>query len=141
MNIVLDTNVLVSGLLSPSGPPAEINHWIASGFLQLCLDWRILREYHDVLQRPKFHLDSGKVGDFLKQIEKNGIHVDMIPSLSVLPDQSDAMFIEVAFASKAEFLVTGNLRHFPFHQRKGIPVVSPKKFIEAVHKIFIGLSG
>jgi len=139
MKIVLDTNVLVSGLLSPSGPPAEIDHWVASGVLQLCLDWRTLCEYRMVLQRPKFRFDPQKVNDFLTQIEKNGIHVDTFPALSNLTDKADAVFLEVALASKAEFLVTGNLKHFPAHQRQGIQVVSPRKFIEAIKKKSAGL--
>ncbi len=54
MKIVLDTNVLVSGLLTPYGAAAEIVRLIASGVLSVCYDTRILLEYQEVLARPKF---------------------------------------------------------------------------------------
>jgi predicted nucleic acid-binding protein len=123
MRIVLDTNVL----------------WVVSGVLQLCLDWRILYEYRTVLQRPTFRFDPQKVNDFLTQIEKNGIPVEPFPALSNLPDKSDAMFLEVALVSMAEFLVTGNLKHFSIRERRGIQVISPMKFIEAIKKSSAGL--
>ncbi len=49
MIVVVDTNVLVAGLLSPFGPPGEIVRMIVAGSLSLCFDARILSEYSDVL--------------------------------------------------------------------------------------------
>ncbi|HXL73081.1 MAG TPA: putative toxin-antitoxin system toxin component, PIN family, partial [bacterium] len=54
MIVVLDTNVLVSGLLSPYGPPGEIVRMVSSRALSLCFDARIISEYAEVLTRPKF---------------------------------------------------------------------------------------
>lgn len=58
MIIVLDTNVLVSGLLTPFGSSGEIVRMITSGKLILEYDSRILIEYEEVLNRPKFHFDK-----------------------------------------------------------------------------------
>ncbi|MDP2755681.1 MAG: putative toxin-antitoxin system toxin component, PIN family, partial [Nitrospirota bacterium] len=61
MNIVLDTNVLVAGLLSPFGPCGEIVRMVSSGELILLFDARILSEYDEVLRRPKFKFEEEKV--------------------------------------------------------------------------------
>ena len=58
---MLDTNVLVSGLLSPFGPPGEIVRMVSSGAVVLCLDARIFAEYDDVLARPRFGFDPDSV--------------------------------------------------------------------------------
>ena len=60
MRIVLDTNVLVSGLLTPFGSSGEIVRMVFSGELILCIDARILSEYKEVLNRPKFKFDENK---------------------------------------------------------------------------------
>jgi putative PIN family toxin of toxin-antitoxin system len=62
MKIVLDTNVLVAGLLSPFGPCGEIVRMVSSSKVTLCIDALILSEYSEVLHRPKFGFDKEKVG-------------------------------------------------------------------------------
>jgi len=61
MRIVLDTNVLVAGLLSPSGPPAWIVEAVLAGELDLALDAAIRQEYEDVLRRPEFRFRPSSV--------------------------------------------------------------------------------
>lgn len=113
MKIVLDTNVLVSGLLFAFGPPAEIVRLVISGDLSLLYDARILLEYKAVLLRPRFSFNSTDINDLLAQIEISGAAV-AAPSLAQhLPDQDDEPFLEVALAGKSRYLVTGNLKHFP----------------------------
>ena len=53
MKIVLDTNVLVSGILSPNGPPAAVLRALLTERVTLCFDERIVSEYRDVLTRTK----------------------------------------------------------------------------------------
>ena len=132
MKIVLDTNVLVSGLLSPFGPPAEIVRLVASGRIVLCHDARILAEYSDVLLRPKFRFDREAVGALLAEIQLDGEPVAAFPLRHPLPDRADEPFLEVALASGAEALVTGNLRHFPARLRQGVAVVAPAAFLEGL---------
>lgn len=69
MKVVVDTNVLVSGLLSPFGPPGEIVRMIAGGSLYLCFDARILTGYTDVLKQPTFQFDAELIKIFLDQIK------------------------------------------------------------------------
>jgi uncharacterized protein len=72
MNVVIDTNVLVAGLLAPFGACGEIVRMISSGELTLSFDARILSEYHEVLRRPKFHFEEEKVAALLDYIVYRG---------------------------------------------------------------------
>lgn len=134
MNIVLDTNVLVAGLLSPFGPCGEIVRMVSSGELRLYFDARIFTEYEEVLNRPKFKFDEDKVAALLDQIEHRGRTVASLPLSHPLPDHDDEPFLEVAVAGKAACIVTGNSIHFPAKLCKGVKVLSPSEFLSFYKK-------
>ena len=130
MNVVLDTNVLVSALLSPFHTPARVLDLILAGEVEIAFDDRIMAEYREVLARPKFAFDLRAVEDILDFIEHSGIAVTSLPlPAAKLPDIDDLPFLEVAAAAQAT-LVTGNVRHFPPDQRAGVAVLSPAEFLE-----------
>jgi len=129
MKIVLDTNVLVAGLLSPFGPCAKIVRMLSSGDLTVYFDSRILSEYNEVLRRSKFRLQVDKVVALLDYIENHGHIVASSPLSDLLPDSGDEPFLEVAVAGQAVCLVTGNQAHFPPKQCQGIKVLSPSDFL------------
>ena len=131
MRVVVDTNVLVSGLLSPFGPPGAIAGLIAAGRLQLCYDARCLAEYAEVLRRPAFPFTDGDIDALLLQIEAAGELTAPSPLPDRLPDPCDEPFLEVAVSALAEFLVTGNVKHFPAAARQGARVVSPREFVDS----------
>jgi len=130
LNIVLDTNVLVSGLLSPHGAPAAIVRMVASGTVTLCADARVLGEYALVLARPKFGFAPGRVSALLDLITADAIHVAPDPLRVRLPDPDDEPFLEAALSEEAVCLVTGNLAHFPPAARAGATVMSPTEFVQ-----------
>ena len=130
MRVVVDTNVLVAGLLSPYGAPGEIIRMAASGSLALCFDARILTEYLEVLSRPKFGFDPDQFRPLLDQIRVKGHVVASDPLPEELPDPDDQPFLEAALAGTARCLVTGNVRHFPASKRQGMKVVSPSEFLK-----------
>lgn len=129
MKIVLDTKVLVAGLLTPFGPCAQIVRMVSSGDLTLCLDARILSEYDEVLRRPKFGFETEKVTVLLDYIEHAGEIVASSPSPGPLPDPDDQAFLEVAMASHAQCLITGSRVHFPRRLCHGVRVLSPSEFL------------
>lgn len=134
MRIVLDTNVLVSGLLSPFGPPGEIVRLAAAGEITLCFDPRIVAEYRLVLARPAFGFDPELLGMLLGQLEADGVLTTARPLARRLPDPGDEPFLEVALAARARFLVTGNARQFPPASRAGVRLASPREFLDGLRK-------
>lgn len=130
MKIVLDTNVLVSGLLQPFVPSGQIVRLVASGDLVLCHDPRVLAEYQEVLLRKKFSFDPERVEILLEEIRAGGIPIAARPLTTRLPDFDDEPFLEIALTSEAQYLVTGNVKHYPVEARSGVEVLSPRSFIE-----------
>lgn len=131
MRVVLDTKVLVSGLLSSFGPPGEIVRMVSAGVIHLCVDARLLAEYEQVLLRPRFGLDPDAVAALVDYVDATTHKVASVPLATRLPDPDDEAFLEVAIACGAEFLVTGNLVHFPLVESAGVAIVSPAAFVEA----------
>jgi putative PIN family toxin of toxin-antitoxin system len=134
MKIVLDTNVLVSGLLTPFGSSGEIVRMVFSGELLLYIDARILSEYQDVLHRQKFNFDKDHIGILLDFIKLYGQFISSSPLTNRLPDPDDEPFLEVAIAGRVRSLVTGNTAHYPSQLREGINIYSPSQFIEYYRK-------
>jgi uncharacterized protein len=130
LRIVLDTNVLVSGLLSPFGPPGEIVRLASGGLVSLCLDARIVAEYREVLSRPRFAFDPESVASLMDYLVSNGEMVASEPLPGRLPDPDDEPFLEVSIAGEADCLVTGNLSYFPLEARAGARVLAPAEFVE-----------
>jgi len=112
IKVVIDTNILVSALLSPFGAPGRILDMIISGNLIACYDSRILVEYKDVLERPKFGFSRNDVRSIIDFICTNGVSVIAVPLAIELPDEDDRVFLEVAKHCDA-YLVTGNMKHYP----------------------------
>lgn len=129
MKVVLDTNVLVSGLLNPDGKPGRVVDLFLAGEITLLIDDRILAEYRAVLQRPKFGFDAGDVADVLGAIQAESLRVAAAPLELSLPDESDLPFLEVALAGDADVLVTGNVRHFKVPRETPLAIESPSDFV------------
>lgn len=129
---MLDTNVLVSGILSPNGPPAAVLRALLTERVTLCFDERIVSEYRDVLTRTKFSFDRDLIEELIGFFEAAGSPTLAAPLAVTLPDPWDQMFIEVAVSSNADFLVTGNLKHFPETARAGVSVISPREFLDVL---------
>jgi len=127
---VFDTNVVVSGFLSPAGPPGRIVEWIRNGSVQAVLDDRIMAEYAEVLARPVFRLPVAEVELVLAAIRARSFWVEAGAAHTVrgLPDPDDAPFLECALTSGVP-LVTGNIRHFPKIAAKNVTVITPAQFV------------
>jgi uncharacterized protein len=131
MLVVLDTNVIVSGLLNEAGKPGKVIDLALEDRFQVAYDDRILGEYEDVLARPEFHIHPGRAKAVIAHIELTG---RLINAESLAPDgfqdPDDMPFVEVFITANAQALVTGNLRHFSLLVDKRLSVYSPAKFIE-----------
>jgi putative PIN family toxin of toxin-antitoxin system len=131
MKIVLDTNIVVSGLLHSKGNPAQVLTLALAGAVQVCHDERILAEYAEVLARPRFKFDPKRVREVLTKLETDGVAIDASEQADLdLPDADDEPFLAVALAASVDFLVTGNLADYPPGKRRGCAVISPAEFME-----------
>ena len=127
--VVYDTNVVVSGLLSSRGIPALLLDLIFNGRLMLFLSSEVFDEYKQVLARPKFGIRAARRESVLSQLRSLSQWVEPRQRLALAGDPDDNRFLECALAGKVDFLVTGNLRHFPKTLRD-TRVVSPRQFFE-----------
>jgi putative PIN family toxin of toxin-antitoxin system len=121
---VIDTNVVVSGLLTPSGNAARILDAVVEGRIKMAYDARILAEYRDVLRRPKLRIQPLRVEAFLEGLRGQAlispVHIDVTG-----PDPDDLIFIEAALATASRTIVTGNLADYPDEIRVGVRVIAP----------------
>jgi putative PIN family toxin of toxin-antitoxin system len=133
MRVVIDTNVLVSGIINPHGPPGPIVDAILSEKITVLYDDRILSEYREVLMRPTFGFKRADVETILDFIEVAGEHISTREIDVVLPDATDLPFLEVAIAGVADALITGNLKHFkPRRGQHNVDVCTPAEFLRRI---------
>jgi uncharacterized protein len=129
--IVLDANVLVSGLISAVNPPGRIIDGVRADEIRICVDDRILAEYREVLARPELtrwiRRDDGIA--ILDHLRSSADRVDGTLTVSGLPDPDDAPFLEVALMSGVP-LITGNVRHFPPEISGLVVILTPREFLE-----------
>jgi putative PIN family toxin of toxin-antitoxin system len=131
MRIVLDTNVLISGLLNPNGAPGRVVDLILGRRLVLLYDDRILGEYEDILARPQLAISQDQATAVISFLRLTGERITALPlPIDLLPDPDDLPFVEVAISGKAEALITGNLKHFIGLDNYGITILSPARLIE-----------
>ena len=131
MKIVIDTNVLISGMLNPSGPPGRIVDLLRSGALQAVVDDRILSEYADVLRREYFlrYFTEFEREDVIDYFVRNSHYTLSKVVAYDVPDEGDIPFLEIAL-SEGVPLITGNLKHFPERSRMGCNILLPRQFID-----------
>lgn len=114
---VIDTNVLVSALLSRHGDAAtvQVMEKVIGGEITPIYSLEIMNEYREVLVREKFRLNRSLVECMLSAVERYGLLAGGVPTGITLPDVKDLPFYEAAMERRDEgaYLVTGNLRHFP----------------------------
>ena len=121
---VIDTNVVVSGLLNPHGPSARVLDAVLDGRVRLVYDARILAEYRDVLHRPRLKIAPDKIAAFLTGLQSQMI-VTPAPLGITGPDADDIVFLETALATSDKTIVTGNLADYPPEILHGARVLTP----------------
>lgn len=132
MRVVLDTNVLVSGLLSAVGPPA----WIVQALLQRriipIMSSATFAELETVIRRPKLQPAFAPAGvdreNFLTTVHAQAQFVDPVSTKLPIRDEYDRPFLDLmSTPPKPQYFVTGD-RDFEFSHYSGVPVVSAAEF-------------
>jgi putative PIN family toxin of toxin-antitoxin system len=129
IRVVLDTNVIVSALLHPLGAPAAVFLLVAAGAVQLCVSGNIYAEYEEVIRRPRFARNEDVISATLQTVREKGFWVKPTETIKACSDSDDDIFLECAHAARADYLVTGNLKHFP-HSWGATLIVTPRRFVD-----------
>ncbi len=113
MRVVLDTNILVSACWKPDGLEAQVVELATSGRIAACLSTEIIAEYRDVFTRKKLAAVTDHAFVILAALEQSAVIVEPETRATGSIDEDDNRFLECAEAAGADFLITGNLRHYP----------------------------
>ena len=131
IRVVLDTNIIVSALLQPLGPPAQVFVLTIGGSIQLCVSGNVYAEYEEVISLPRFQRGEDIIAGTLRSVREKGFWVRPAEVVRVCSDPDDDIFLECAQAARADYLVTGNLKHFPTSW-EGTRVVTARLLLDII---------
>ena len=130
---VIDTNVLVSGLISPNGNPARIVELLRTGEVRAVIDDRIFHEYTEVLKRPEFAFPQNDIDILLERILSFSVYAEIGRKCIIadMQDPGDIPFAECAISFGCP-IVTGNHKHFKNGKLGGLLILTPAEFIDYI---------
>lgn len=131
LRLVIDTDVVVSAALKPEGFERTVVLLAMTKPARWYVSEAILAEYAVVLGRPELKIRKGLRRQLLQLIRNHARVVTQPPLPAVTPDPADIIFLECADRARADYLVTGNLRHFPRFW-KGTKVINAREFLSVV---------
>ena len=137
LHAVIDTNHIMSAILSSRGASAKLVDWMTreEGCFRLLISQPIWNEYQTVanwLIPESRQLEKERI---LNAIRFQAKWIAPAMQLTVCRDLSDNRFLECAVAGGAKYLVTKNIHHFPHKEYRGVKIVRISKFLEALEKI------
>ena len=139
MRAVIDTNILVSGLIRPRGVPGAVLRALRDGRVVPVLSPTILEEIASVLSRPwlqeKYGVDEAAVETFLRFLVARGELVEPTIEIRRCRDPHDDMFLEAAVAGSADRLVTGDNDLLEIGSFEGVAIVAARPFAEDVERL------
>lgn len=130
MRVVVDTNMIVSGLLKAGTPPAMVLNLAVSESIRMLVNETMLFEYETVLGREKFGFDPDAIAALMSFIRHESEHVVTTPAAKSTADPDDQAFYDIAITGHADYLITGNTVHFPDEEW----ILTPRRFIEVVRQ-------
>ena len=131
LRLVVDTNIVVSAALKPDGLQRTVLLLSLTKPARLYITGEILAEYREVLARPKLAIRKGLQQQMLALIRRRSHIIRSSRQLQVTPDPDDNKFLECADVARADYLVTGNSKHFPRFWKK-TKVITSREFISIV---------
>jgi putative PIN family toxin of toxin-antitoxin system len=131
LRLVLDTNVVVSATLKPEGLERVSLVFALSAPARLYVSPDILEEYERVLAKPQLKLSRLRVGQVMNLVKSRAVLVRPSKRLQVTLDPDDNVFLECADHSRADYLITGNKRHFPRFW-KSTKIVNARELLQLI---------
>jgi putative PIN family toxin of toxin-antitoxin system len=135
IRVVLDANVIISGLLSKHGPPGQIlDAWLNQQIAVFVSD-QIITEIHNVLEYPRIRdrLEPGLVTQLVENLTELCECTESELILDILRiDPSDNIYLSCAVEASADYLVTGNPKHYQEagNLYRGIYILTPREFLK-----------
>jgi putative PIN family toxin of toxin-antitoxin system len=129
IRVVLDTNIVISAALSSGGLPEAVFNLALNRVVRLCVSEAILAEYGEILGRPRLGIPKEKVETILGHVREAALWVIPTQTIAACSDPDDNIFLECAVAAQAQYLITGNQRHFPEAWGE-LRIVTPREFLE-----------
>ena len=131
LRLVVDTNIVVSAALKPESVPRTVFLLAFTRPAHCYISPDILHEYQAVLARPELRIARARRLQLIQFIQNRGRVVRPKYSLEITPDPDDNIFLECADAARADYLITGNKRHFPEFW-KSTKIISPNEFLTII---------
>jgi putative PIN family toxin of toxin-antitoxin system len=131
LRLVIDTNIVVSAALKPGGLQRTVLLLAITKPARLYISKATMAEYREVLARPKMNIRKGLREQLLQLVNAHAHFVTPSRQLQVTLDPDDNRFLECADAARADYLVTGNQRHFPRFWKK-TKVITSRELISIV---------
>jgi uncharacterized protein len=137
IRVVIDTNVVVSAALNDEGLPSAVLSLAIGQRIRMFVSPAVLVEYENVLNRPRMKLSPARIKTLLADIRSASHLVQPSRKISEIEnDEPDNRFLECAAAAGAEYIVTGNTKHFP-QTFETTAIVTPKQFIDLVLPLLV----
>ncbi len=134
--VVLDTNVIISGLINPKGPPAEILRALKAGRFVLVASESINQEVLEVMDRPRLRDKYGLAEHFFDIAFILWEQTELVtkpPVVKVSKDPKDNKFLAAAVGGLAHYLVTGDIKDLlSLGEYQGVQIVSPEHFLDVL---------
>jgi hypothetical protein len=136
LKVIFDTNVIVSAALYEKSLPALLLSLGLEDKISFFVSPALLNEYEIVLKRPRFKLGHREIAELMGKIHRKASIVTPAKRLKIIKaDEPDNRVLECAMKANADFIITGNKRHFPFEEFKGSKIVTPREFINSISKL------
>jgi putative PIN family toxin of toxin-antitoxin system len=137
LRLVIDTNIIISAALKPDALQRTVLLLAMAKPARMYVSDAVLAEYREVLARPELRIRKGLRRQLLQLIRNHSHPVAPSRRLQITKDPDDNKFVECADAARADYLVTGNPRHFPKFW-KNTTVITSREFISIVTPHLVG---
>ncbi|MDI6892742.1 MAG: putative toxin-antitoxin system toxin component, PIN family [Actinomycetota bacterium] len=138
MKAVLDTNVIISGLINSEGAPARVVDLWVNGSIRIATSLALIQKILDVIARPKFK-PLGTLNercDLIKKLLERAEIVNPPQRLKIISeDDADNRILECALAYSADYIISGDSHLLNLGDYKGIEILSPDEFLSLKHKL------
>jgi putative PIN family toxin of toxin-antitoxin system len=140
MRVVVDTNVFVSALLSSQGVPSQLFRYWELRYFDLLISEKSMEELARVLHYPKvrkgIHSTDAELAEYVRLFKKRGVLITSQETIRAIPaDVSDNIYLEIAVAGEADYIVSGDKHLLKLQEYRGIAILTPVAFLDTLTSV------